>query len=238
MLFLVLATSPPPPSPSPPPPRVWGEDAPTGILRAVYESTGGARWTQNTGWLQGKPCSANWAGIRCTGAQVTSVVLVDNKLAGTLPHALGALSTLERLEINRNPDVSGTLPASFGELSALTDVILRGTRLSGTLPASMGNLELLQTIRGDQTRLSGTIPASLMDMDEMYRFQVDRTFVSGTLPPALTAALKTIEADRTLLSGTHINARLQCPPRREVSPCLSGVAHRLVAGGIWRAPRP
>ena len=59
-------------------------------LRALYESTGGALWTDNAGWPPESPCSAH--GVGCDGSgRVRSVVLKDNGLQGTLPAAVAML---------------------------------------------------------------------------------------------------------------------------------------------------
>ena len=42
-----------------------------------------------------------------------------------------------------NTQLSGTLPPSVGNLTALTDMYLYSTQLSGTLPPSVGNLTAL-----------------------------------------------------------------------------------------------
>ena len=38
-------------------------------LVALYDSTSGASWTNNTGWIQDDPCT--WNGVTCAGVQVT-----------------------------------------------------------------------------------------------------------------------------------------------------------------------
>ena len=53
-------------------------------LLALYDSTDGPNWLNNTGWnVTNSPCS--WFGVGCSGGKVQSVALPDNRLNGTIP---------------------------------------------------------------------------------------------------------------------------------------------------------
>jgi hypothetical protein len=57
-------------------------------LVALYNSTDGANWTDNTGWLQtDTPCS--WYGVECDNGHVFSINLNSNNLMGSIPPELG-----------------------------------------------------------------------------------------------------------------------------------------------------
>ena len=62
--------------------------------------------------------------------------LDGNRLAGTVPPELvdPLSSSLQRLTLADNERLSGTLLASLGQLSALTDFGSKSTAISGTLP--------------------------------------------------------------------------------------------------------
>ena len=50
-------------------------------LVALYDSTDGANWTNNTGWkVTNTPCS--WNGVTCSGGHVTKIVLKNNQMLG------------------------------------------------------------------------------------------------------------------------------------------------------------
>ncbi|NNM32188.1 MAG: hypothetical protein HKO53_03940, partial [Gemmatimonadetes bacterium] len=54
-------------------------------LVALYNSTDGDGWVDNTGWLTA-PDPCEWFGVGCLlGATVASVVLPANRLSGPLP---------------------------------------------------------------------------------------------------------------------------------------------------------
>ena len=69
------------------------------ILTGFYTALGGASWTNNTGWNPGStdPCTGGWAGVLCdaSSTHVTSLILTNNGLAGTIPSALTSLSQLQ-----------------------------------------------------------------------------------------------------------------------------------------------
>ena len=70
-------------------------------LAAIYNSTDGDNWTNNSGWLQtDRPCK--WYGVTCDNSgHVTELNLVDNFLNGNLPseivNQIGRASCRERV---------------------------------------------------------------------------------------------------------------------------------------------
>ncbi|MEN8219513.1 MAG: hypothetical protein ABFS56_24810 [Pseudomonadota bacterium] len=53
-------------------------------LVALYNSTNGDNWENNSGWLKNNtPCS--WYRVRCNGGHVSTLYLNSNKLTGTIP---------------------------------------------------------------------------------------------------------------------------------------------------------
>ena len=87
-------------------------------LVALYESTNGAGWTNNAGWLEtNTPCS--WYGVHCDGGAVFGLNFDGNRLAGSIPRELGNLSNLTYLVLQGN-QLSGTIPVELGNLDGLT----------------------------------------------------------------------------------------------------------------------
>ena len=65
------------------------EDPPVVVLVALYESTGGDHWRDNTKCLSGTPLSG-WFGVETDeNGQVTSLSLGGNQLTGPIPETLG-----------------------------------------------------------------------------------------------------------------------------------------------------
>ena len=63
-------------------------------LAALYESTGGADWTDRTNWLSDEAI-ADWYGVETDASgRVSGLGFADNGLTGTLPPEIGNLSHL------------------------------------------------------------------------------------------------------------------------------------------------
>ena len=54
-------------------------------------------------------------------------------LDGTIPHNIGKMTDLTRLDLSQN-GITGPVPPSIGELTKLTDLRLAHNQLIGTVP--------------------------------------------------------------------------------------------------------
>ncbi|MFL0354521.1 immunoglobulin domain-containing protein [Xanthomarina sp. GH4-25] len=81
-------------------------------LIALYNSTDGANWANNTNWNTAEPVST-WAGITVVNNHVTRIDKNRGNLVGTLPIELQNLPYLEHLQLSRN-NLSGTVPDLTG----------------------------------------------------------------------------------------------------------------------------
>ena len=67
-------------------------------LRALYAATSGSQWAVTTNWLNASVSHDLWYGIKCNAAgELVSLSLASNELTGTIPTALGDLSSLQKL---------------------------------------------------------------------------------------------------------------------------------------------
>ncbi|MFC1547220.1 FG-GAP-like repeat-containing protein, partial [Candidatus Neomarinimicrobiota bacterium] len=64
-------------------------------LVALYNSTDGANWTDNSGWLSADTALTDWYGVSVSGGRVTYLNLYQNNLVGPLPPEIGNLTALE-----------------------------------------------------------------------------------------------------------------------------------------------
>lgn len=152
-------------------------------LVALYNSTGGPDWADNSGWLAtNTPCT--WLGIDCAGGHVSHIHLLYNQLTGTLPSELGNLSHLRVLALWAN-QLQGSMPAELGNLSELIYLDLSGNRLTGPLPAELGNLTKLQTLSLVHNQFSGPIPPLLGAMESLESLDLSYNQFSGAIPAEL-----------------------------------------------------
>src|SRR6056297_2529550 len=78
-------------------------------LIALYDSTDGNNWTNNTNW-KGKPGTEDtWYGITVVGDHVTNIDLGVNQLTGNIPADLGSLTHLKKLYLFGNA-LNGNIP--------------------------------------------------------------------------------------------------------------------------------
>ena len=113
-------------------------------------------------WDEAAPVT-EWRGVRfgeAGGADAGRVVAMDlggRGLSGNVPAALGRLTALMRLSLNRNRLTS--VPATRGELSALKALCLGRNRLT-SVPAELGGLTALASLHLHGNQLT-SVPAEL-----------------------------------------------------------------------------
>lgn len=83
-----------------------------------------------------------------------------NQLSGSIPASLGELQGLKYLWLDSNK-LSGPIPAAISNCSALVHVSADGNSLAGVLPAGIPALPELQVISFSNNDLSGTVPSSV-----------------------------------------------------------------------------
>ena len=136
------------------------EDPQVVALVALYESTGGDNWDDNTKWLSGRPLS-EWFGVETDeNGQITSLNLGGNQLTGPIPEALGQLENLQYLRLNYN-QLMGPIPETLGNLNNLQYLYLDDNQLTGSIPEALGQLENLRFLHLKGNELTGCIPSAL-----------------------------------------------------------------------------
>ena len=149
-------------------------------LVALYNATGGASWTNKTGWLT-SPVSS-WFGVSLdeTG-RVKNINLYYNHLTGSIPVEIGNFTNLQRLELNSN-QLTGSIPASIGNLTSLQYLRLTWNQLTGSIPAAIGNLTKLQDLRLYVNQLTGSIPAEIGNLTNLQDLFLYDNQLTGSIP--------------------------------------------------------
>ena len=142
-------------------------------LIAIYNSTGGDSWTNNTGWktegsfsVAGTECS--WWGVTCDVDElyVMQLNLVINNLAGSIPTEVGNLGGLQKLDLGNNKLTS--LPVELGNLTNLRFLHLYHNQLT-FLPPELGSLINLEDFQFFGNQLKGEIPTSFINLSSLVR---------------------------------------------------------------------
>ena len=125
-------------------------------LTALHAATGGANWRRNAHWLSDEPL-AHWDGVEVDiHHRVVGLYLQNNALNGEIPPDLGKLTFLKELALSENPDLSGPIPGSFGELRVLR--VFTATDTGLCLPPDPDLLEWLDRLDKAWVRRCGTEP--------------------------------------------------------------------------------
>ena len=155
--------------------------------------------------------------------------LDENTLEGTVPTEMGRLVKLERLYLNRNFGLSGTIPSEIGGLTNVRILDLGYNRLEGSLPAelsrcrslrglglfsnkfSMTMTHALEALPVSVTALllafnnvTGSIPSTVSRHSHLAQLNLRSTGVSGAIPSELgrLTAMEEVDWFNNELTGT------------------------------------
>mmetsp|Transcript_6014 Transcript_6014/g.19637 ORF Transcript_6014/g.19637 Transcript_6014/m.19637 type:complete len:257 (+) Transcript_6014:118-888(+) len=123
------------------------------------------------------PRSINKAGagfswLSCNGrGAITQVALVGRRLSGSLPPALGQLTSLYALSLSANL-LTGTLPPQWANATSLLTLDVRQNFLTGTLPPQWSSLSRLTLMHLRSNQLHGRIPSSWRSLPAYQRGEV------------------------------------------------------------------
>ena len=116
-------------------------------LIALYNSTDGRNWKNNTSWLTAVPIG-HWQGVTTDySGRVTELDLHEKGLSGEIPPELGNLANLERLYLWGN-ELGGKIPPELGNLANLVVLSAYENQLTGTVPPELGRLSNLNQYQG------------------------------------------------------------------------------------------
>jgi len=179
-------------------------------LLALYNSTDGDNWLDNTGWVDGnagtdcEPC--NWYGIECDAdgrvicidldgnADCTSFGITQgNNLVGVLPDEISGLDMLEEFHLEGNGQLTGDLPAGFYQLSSLRQISANFTGFTGEISADIQNLTALEIVSFGFTNQGGPIPPEIGNLTTLTNLNLFFADFSGPLPVELANLTNLVE---------------------------------------------
>ena len=144
-----------------------------------------------------------WDGVIREGdpLRVTKLVLRDRNLDGTIPAALGKLSSLVVLNLHSNM-LSGAIP-DLRSLTGLEELYLANNELSGGIPESLGNMASVRELWLWGNQLQDTIP-DLSGMTGLETLKLSDNMLDGGVPAGSDAASQRGVADhRQEPAGRH-----------------------------------
>ena len=170
-------------------------------LVALFTSTNGTAWTNNTGWLANTtPCA--WYGITCSTGHVTQIVLNGNLLLGMIPPQIGDLINLRYLVAGTNK-LNGSIPPEIGKLTNLEVMVLGINQLSGPIPPEIGNLTKVIYLNLSGNALSGSIPPEIGKLVKLQSLTMSENQFSGPIPHEFgnLTLLTVLSLNKNQLSG-------------------------------------
>lgn len=150
-------------------------------LVALYVSTDGDNWVDNTNWLTD---TAPWFGVDTENGHVVALRLGANHLVGALPAALGNLAGLRRIWLDQN-QISGVVPADLGNLVLLESLAISVNQLTGGIPSEIGNLTHLTDLWLDNNYLTDPLPPELGNLTNLQVLQLSNNQLTGSIPEEL-----------------------------------------------------
>ncbi|CAL4954623.1 unnamed protein product [Urochloa decumbens] len=115
------------------------------------------------------------------GANLTTLVLSNNRFNGTIPASLGALTKLQTLWLAYNPFDTGELPASFKNLTSMTSLWAAQCNLVGAFPSSVVSMLKLEMLDISENMLTGSVPPGVWSLRNLQSLVVYRNNLTGDL---------------------------------------------------------
>ncbi|XP_058095470.1 probable LRR receptor-like serine/threonine-protein kinase At1g53420 isoform X2 [Magnolia sinica] len=109
-----------------------------------------------------------------------SIDLSRNYLNGSIPPQWGTLP-LVYINVQGNR-LSGTIPKALGNISTLTILILEANQFSGHLPQELGNLTNLEKVQFSSNEFTGELPTTFAKLAKMHDFRINDNRMNGMIP--------------------------------------------------------
>ncbi|MFL5742617.1 MAG: hypothetical protein ACJ75B_20510, partial [Flavisolibacter sp.] len=146
----------------------------------LYNYTNGPGWIKNTNWLTSSP-AATWYGVDVDFGKVINLGINSNNLSGTLPTTLANLTAINDLALAQN-EITGSIPSSLTFLSQLSGLNLSGNQLSGIIPTFLGKMHQLTSLDLSDNLFIGSIPESLSQLTNLNGLFLSDNQLSGSIP--------------------------------------------------------
>ncbi|EGO26326.1 hypothetical protein SERLADRAFT_384847, partial [Serpula lacrymans var. lacrymans S7.9] len=179
-------------------------------LRAVFETANAAGQATlgNGSWVQDVKFCA-WTGVTCDGSgQVSNLKLTFPGVPAALPSEIGSLTSLQSLQVvGGNTIPAGSLPASFTNLTAMTNLQLEATAITAFPDNIFQSLKAITTLTLVNNKMMGTsLPSSLATLS-LQNLVINSQQISNPLSTlssssSLQSSLQLLDLASTSITGT------------------------------------
>ncbi len=150
-------------------------------LQALYNATGGDNWSNISGWDFTGDVTSAWQGVTVENDRVTELDLTNSNLTNSIPAEIGDLTALTELKLGSN-NLTGNIPTEIGNLTNLEILELWSNDLRGPIPTEIGNLTAIVRLQLSDNELSGTIPAEIGNLTQALTINLRYNNLSGRIP--------------------------------------------------------
>ena len=132
--------------------------------------------------------------------RVTSLVLPNSQLLGSITSDLGMITHLRHLDLSNN-FFNGSLPISIFNASELQVLSLSNNVISGELPEFIGKLVSLQLLNLSDNALAGKVPENLTALQNLTVVSLRGNYFSGFVPSGFDS-VEVLDLSSNLLNGS------------------------------------
>jgi leucine-rich repeat protein SHOC2 len=165
----------------------------------------------------------DWKGVTIENGRVVKLKLENFGLTGAVPADIGQLTSLTKLNLNRNQLTS--LPAELGQLTSLTRLDLFGNQLT-SVPAEIGQLTSLEGLDLRYNQLT-SVPAEIGQLTSLKLL-----FLSGNQLTSLPAEIGQL----TSLEGLYLDRNQLTSVPAEIGQLMSLVELSLSGNQLTSLP--
>jgi len=129
--------------------------------------------------------------------------LDGNQFTGTVPASYANLTRLQDLYLSAN-QLSGNIPEVLGSMTALVRLYLDSNQFVGTIPDTLKNLVNLECLYLNDNQLTGNIPTWIGNLTQLRRLFFDNNQLTGIIPASIgnLTILERFYAHKNRLQGT------------------------------------
>lgn len=135
--------------------------------------------------------------------KLDTLYMVDCGLKGSLPASIGNMTGLTELKAYNN-ELSGNIPVSLGDIPKLGILNLSNNALDGSIPVELGKCQLLRGLFLGNNKLTGVIPGELGKCQFLQVVEVYDNNLSGEITPEFLrgSSLYQLNVSGNAITGT------------------------------------